>query len=227
MKKKMIKAAASSLAMAAVISQMTISAQAMQVFFKTPEGKHITLEVEPTDRIEDVKQRLEEKEGIPADELTLYFAGEKLEDGNTLQDYSIQKDSTLHFVVNGQTVSVEYEQSPSYSVTIPETVELGEKAVVSAQNVVIEPGEVLSIYAEGTDGSFVLRQEENGDVLPFVIKNGSQEIQPDSAVLTVDPASASSGSVTLDFEKSGDAKYAGKYSGIVNFRISIDQRSAS
>ena len=71
----------------------------MQIFAKTPNSKHITLEVEPTDRIEDVREKISEKEGYAGDAFYLVFAGKLLKDGDTLQDYSIQKDSTLHIVL--------------------------------------------------------------------------------------------------------------------------------
>lgn len=75
-----------------------IKAFAMQVFVNVTVdngNKNITLEVEPTDRIEDVKAKIFDKEGIPVAKQILTFDDNILEDGNTLQDYSIQKDSTL------------------------------------------------------------------------------------------------------------------------------------
>ena len=207
----------------ALMLSLAVPVFAMQIFIeiKVATGNEIiTLEVEPTDRIEDIKVKIYDKKGILPTDQKLIFADKQLEDGNTLQDYSIQTDSTLRLVIpSKRSVTVEYNVDPTYTVTIPATVALGEIATIKAENVVVPKGKQVEVTLTNANGFKV--KTEQGAELGYTVTIDGDAVAENDAVLSVNPDGGKTGETTLKFVAPETAQFAGDYTGSVTFTIAV------
>ena len=134
-------------------------------------------------------------------------------------------DIEFKYVEESTSTQISYSVAPTYTVTIPATVELGNTAEIKAENVVVEKGSQVEVKLTDTsedDNSFKLKSNEGAE-LAYTVNNGTNDISVGDTVLAVNPDNSDTGTANLSFVKQGNEAYAGAYKGTVTFTVSIEE----
>lgn len=132
----------------------------------------------------------------------------------------INQDSNLQ---TGDT-TITYTVAPSYTVTIPATVSLGETATISAEGVILNKGEQVIVRLTGTSdesNEFKITTAQGAE-LTYTVKNGENAVAVGDTVLVVNADAATDSSTTLSFSTPENVQFAGTYSGTVTFEVSVE-----